>query len=106
MTPQLQSVKYLKGYRLHLTFSDGNEGDLDLAGELWGEVFEPLKDLKLFRKFRLNEELNTISWPTGADLAPEFLYEKIAAQHAYAPAETRDRGDVVRGKGSRRASRK
>lgn len=48
---------------------------IDLQDELWGEVFEPLKDLDVFRCFRVDTELDTIVWPTGADLAPEFLYE-------------------------------
>jgi len=47
-----------------------------IKDELWDEVFEPLKDPGLFRAFRLDRELNTACWPTGADLAPEFLYER------------------------------
>lgn len=48
--------------------------------ELWGEVFEPLKDISQFQEFVFDSELRTIVWPsTGADLAPEFLYEKAIA---------------------------
>ncbi len=57
-----------------MRFADGTEGDVDLEAELWGEVFEPLKNLANFRDFRLDVELNTVTWPSGADLAPEFLY--------------------------------
>ena len=32
------------GYELRLSFSDGSVGDLDLSDDLWGEVFEPLRD--------------------------------------------------------------
>lgn len=78
MTPKLESVEYLSGYSIHVRFADGREGDIDLEGELWGEVFEPLKDLATFREFHLDTELNTVTWPSGADLAPEFLYEKAA----------------------------
>ena len=44
-----------------------------------GEVFEPLKDPKIFQSFSINDELKTIVWPTGADLAPEFLYQQAVA---------------------------
>jgi hypothetical protein len=64
-------VRYLGDYRLWLQFSDGAEGEIDLEGELWGEVFEPLKDPAFFAQARL--DLDTVTWPNGADLAPEFL---------------------------------
>jgi hypothetical protein len=35
----------LGGHRVWLRFDDGLEGEIDLAGELRGEVFEPLRDL-------------------------------------------------------------
>ena len=78
MTPKLESAEYVSRYTIHVRFADGIEGDVDLEGELWGEVFEPLKDVVVFRRFRLDTELNTVTWPSGADLAPEFLYEKAA----------------------------
>lgn len=86
MTPRLESAEYVAGYRILLRFADGRAGEVDLAGELWGEVFEPLKDPAMFRRFRLDYELNTIAWETGADLAPEFLYEKAGEQAALAAA--------------------
>jgi len=76
MTPRLARATYLRDYKIRLTFDDGREGVIDLEGELWGEVFEPLKDTDVFRRFRIDTELDTIVWPTGADLAPEFLYER------------------------------
>ena len=61
-----------------MTFDDGREGVIDLEDELWGDVFEPLKEPEIFQRFRVDTELDTIVWPTGADLAPEFLYERAA----------------------------
>ena len=75
MTPRLMSARYVDGYRIELTFEDGKRGILDMKDELWGQVFEPLKDVELFKSFKLDDELDTIVWPTGADLAPEFLHE-------------------------------
>lgn len=79
MTPRITEAAYAGGYRIALCFEDGKRGEIDLEGELWGEMFEPLRDLEEFRSFRLDPELHTIVWPNGADLAPEFLYEQACA---------------------------
>lgn len=78
MIPTIKSAEYIESYRLRLTFSDGKIGDIDLASELWGEVFEPLKDLAIFKSFKVDQELGTVVWPNGADFAPEFLYQSAA----------------------------
>jgi hypothetical protein len=69
------SVTYLEGYKLRLTFNDDAVKEVDLQGELYGEVFEPLREVALFRQVRVDPDTNTIEWPNGADFAPEFLYE-------------------------------
>jgi hypothetical protein len=69
-------AKYLESYKLCITFNDGVVKEVDLKNELDGEVFAPLKNLKRFKCFKVNLETNTIEWETGADFAPEFLYEK------------------------------
>jgi hypothetical protein len=79
MSPKLKNATHLDHYRIRLSFDDGVEGNIDLQHELWGEVFEPLKDLSVFKLFRVDLELNTIVWPNGADLAPEYLYEQASA---------------------------
>ena len=75
MVPRLSGAEYLREYKILVTFDDGKRGVIDLEHELWGEVFEPLRDVGLFQRFRFDAELDTIVWPTGADLAPEYLYE-------------------------------
>jgi Protein of unknown function (DUF2442) len=70
-------VRYISGYTLWLRFSDGTAGEIDLSGELWGPVFEPLRELEQFKRVQVNPELHTISWPNGADLAPEFLHSQV-----------------------------
>ena len=78
MIPKVVEVKSLEGYRLWLRFNDGTTGTVDLSAELWGLLFEPLKDKTLFGQAAIHPELETVTWPNGADLAPEFLYEQIA----------------------------
>ena len=65
-------ARYVAGYTIWLHFEDGTEGEIDLADELWGECFEPLKNVEFFKQFSLNGE--TLVWPNGEDFAPEFLY--------------------------------
>lgn len=77
MIPRLIEATYVHDFILHLQFSDGTEGDVDLEPELDGEVFRPLKDPAYFKQFTVNAELHTVTWPNGADFAPEFLYDKV-----------------------------
>jgi hypothetical protein len=68
-------ARYVRDYVIWFRFQDGSEGAVDLSKELWGPVFEPLRDLKTFRSFKV-AEYGTIEWPNGADIAPEFLYQE------------------------------
>jgi hypothetical protein len=70
-------AQYVRDFIVWVKFEDGSEGEIDLSGELYGPVFEPLRDVDYFKLVRVDPELGTIAWPNGADLAPEFLYEKI-----------------------------
>jgi hypothetical protein len=68
------AVEVAGDHRLRLSFEDGSEGEVDLSSWRWRGVFEPLADADYFRQVRLDEELGTIVWPNGADLAPETLH--------------------------------
>ncbi len=71
----VESVGHIDDYRLRIGFGDGAIKDVDLGGELHGEIFEPLKELVFFLKVSVNPDTRRIEWPNGADFAPEFLYE-------------------------------
>ena len=73
----VKEAKYLHDYVIWLKFNDGTEGEVDLANELEGEVFESLKDINQFKSFKVDPEMETIVWANGADLAPEFLHEHL-----------------------------
>ncbi len=70
MIPRVIDARYEHDFVIHLKFSDGTEGEVDLEQELYGEVFQPLVDLDYFK-------LHTLTWPNGAEFAPEFLFEKM-----------------------------
>ncbi|MDQ6900573.1 MAG: DUF2442 domain-containing protein [Candidatus Dormibacteraeota bacterium] len=68
------SVQVLGHYRLLVGFSDGTKRTVSLRGHLHGPVFEPLRDATYFAQVRVDPEIGTITWPNGADIAPEALY--------------------------------
>ncbi len=71
----VESVESIEDYILRLVFNDDTCKDVDLKDELYGDIFEPLKDIKFFQQVKVNPDTNTIEWPNGADFAPEFLHE-------------------------------
>ena len=76
-------IRYKGGLVYQVVFDDGKSGDVDFSEYIGrGPVFEPLKDLLFFKKATI--EGGTISWPNGADVAPETLYEKIGSRQAIA----------------------
>ena len=77
MNYDVVDARYVRDYVIWLKFRDGTSGEIDLESELWGEVFEPLKDLAFFRQFSVHPEFETLVWPNGADFAPEFLHDNV-----------------------------
>lgn len=71
---RITDMEQVGTYSLTVTFNEGTTKRVNLRPLLWGEVFEPLRDPDRFREVYLDEELGTIAWPNGADLAPEALY--------------------------------
>jgi len=78
--PSVTRAEYRGGYRIHLTFNDGSSGTIDFVQWLEGPIFEPLKDREYFQRFFLDG--GTVTWPNGADVAPETLYEQARSSAA------------------------
>jgi hypothetical protein len=73
----VKQAKHRKDFEIWVSFDDGTSGVVDLGGKLKGPVFEPLNDPEYFARLSVDPELDTIVWPNGADLAPEFLKRHI-----------------------------
>ena len=74
---KIVKAKYLSGFQLHLTFSDGAQGDYGLAPLLAREteLTKPLKDPEAFKAFFL--ELGALCWKNGLELSPSAIYREL-----------------------------
>lgn len=70
---EVKNAEYLDGYRLRLSFNNGEIRIVDLESHLNGPLFRPLTNLENFKRFSI--PFNTVQWENEADFAPEFLYE-------------------------------
>jgi hypothetical protein len=70
-------ARYVHGHVVWLRFRDGTAGEIDLGPALRGPVFDPLRDPQVFRNFVIHSDFHTLSWPNGADFAPEFLHDNV-----------------------------
>ena len=69
---------------LRLSFNDGTAKVVDVAPLLIGPVFEPLRDAAYFARVTLDPICGTVTWPNGADFAPEALHGLNAHSRATA----------------------
>ena len=73
----VSAVRHLHHHVLWLRFNDGVDGEVDLAGELAGEISAPLRYPEIFARAKVHPELRTVTWPNGTDCAPEFLHSLV-----------------------------
>ena len=74
--PAVVGVAVVGNHRLRLLFDDGLVGDVDFSNLDWKGVFAPLSDRDYFATVKVDPEAATITWPNGADMAPEALYQE------------------------------
>ncbi len=77
---EVTDARYLNDYRIFVVFNTGEQGEINLEDVLWGPVFEPLKDVNKFKRFEVSPVFHTVVWESEADLAPEFLRDKLFEQ--------------------------
>ena len=74
-------VRHVRGYVCYIEFDDGSSGEVDLTAYLdKGPILAALADIDFFK--RVGIEGGTLSWPNGADTAPERIYEMLHSENA------------------------
>jgi hypothetical protein len=72
---KVKSFSIVTPYTLNVDFNDGSSRRLDFRPALVGEIYGPLRDLKLFEQVALDREVPTLVWPNGADFDPATLHD-------------------------------
>ncbi|MDR2448519.1 MAG: DUF2442 domain-containing protein [Prevotellaceae bacterium] len=54
---EITGATYLEDYRIRLVFNDGTAKTIDLKNKLNGSVYEPLRQVDYFKKFKIKYPL-------------------------------------------------
>lgn len=73
------SVIPLPGYRLHLKYADGVEGEVDLSGFVGKGVFAGWNDATVFEAVTIGDH-GEIRWNDNIDLCSDALYLEITGK--------------------------
>ncbi|MDD2743676.1 MAG: DUF2442 domain-containing protein [Rhodocyclaceae bacterium] len=74
MILHITTAEYLHDYKLAVTFDNGCSGIADLTEVLDSGIFKALRDTNLFSQVTVDDQMKTVVWPNGLDLAPEYVY--------------------------------
>lgn len=72
---RVTSVKLLGDYRIRVGFDDGSVREIDLEPVLEGEIYGPLRNVRVFDSVRIDPEVHTLVWSNGADFDPAVLHD-------------------------------
>jgi hypothetical protein len=72
--PKLKSVTALDGFKLELSYLNGETRLYDFNHNLTHSFYKELTNHQLFKNVQVID--GAIFWPTGQDFCPHTLYEK------------------------------
>jgi len=76
MILNVKYAEYKSGYKVYLTFNNGESVLVDLEETIFSDnrkIFLPHRNIDYFKSFVI--KFNTISWDNDSDFAPEYLLE-------------------------------
>ncbi|MBI5396276.1 MAG: DUF2442 domain-containing protein [Verrucomicrobia bacterium] len=72
---RIESFEQTGRYALRIRFDDGVCRTVDFEPVLHGEIYGPLRDPAEFARVKLDPEVRTLVWPSGADFDPVILHD-------------------------------
>ena len=80
MHPSVIKVEPKDDYKVYIEFDNNERGILSMKPYLVFGVFKRISDKNIFSKVRVS--FDTIAWPGGIDLDPQFVYKNCNKQAA------------------------
>ncbi len=77
LTPDITEAVAIRHGVFCLVFADGLTGEVEVLDRMRGPVFDQARTSDGFSKVSVDREPGTVTWPGGADLAPDTLYERV-----------------------------
>lgn len=72
---RVTSFNIVGPYTLRVVFDDLSEQTINFKAILAGELYRPLRDIKIFNQVAIDPEVHTLVWPNGADFEPATLHD-------------------------------
>ena len=76
MIPRIQEVEAIDNYQLIVTFTNGIKKLFNCKDKLQSEQYSALKDLFLFKSFKIDSNGYAISWTDDIDISENELWAK------------------------------
>ncbi|MBI4729037.1 MAG: DUF2442 domain-containing protein [Acidobacteria bacterium] len=78
---------------VRVTFSNGETREVDLEAFLHGPIFDRVRnDPAFFNELGVDRELGTITWPNGADIDPDVLFQGLQPAWRTEPSQAHESG--------------
>ena len=72
---RVESFRQVGPYELEIRFEDDLVRRINFEPVLEGELFGPLRDAQVFSQVKLDQQICTLIWPSGADFDPTILHD-------------------------------
>ncbi len=81
---RVTSFNIVGPYTLRVVFADLSEQTINFQPILAGDLYRPLRDIKVFNQVRIDPEVHTLVWPNGADFRASYLARLAPARRGAA----------------------